>query len=97
MSGAPWLTASLLLKKKRIILMEDEKKERIDTLATKIYELVNDRYSVPEIAEKLLGKGDHSKVGSKQFFEVCDAVDKLISEGLVYFRDSDGVLLDLQR
>ncbi len=77
--------------------MGNDKKERIDELANKIYELVNDRYAVPEIAEKILGKGEHSKVGSKQFFEVCDAVDKLIDEGLVYFRDSDGVLLDLQR
>ena len=77
--------------------MGNDKKERIDELANKIYELVNDRYAVPEIAEKILGKGEHSKVGSKQFFEVCDAVDKLTDEGLVYFRDSDGVLLDLQR
>ena len=76
--------------------MENDKKERIEELATKVYSLVNDRYSVPEIAEIILGKGDHSKVGGKQFFEVCDAVDKLITEGLVYFRD-DGVLLDLQR
>lgn len=77
--------------------MKDNKKERIDELTTKVYQLVNDRYSVPDIAEKLLGEGDESKVGSKGFFEICDAVDKLIKEGLVYFRDSDGVLLDLQR
>jgi hypothetical protein len=77
--------------------MKDNKKERIDELTTKVYQLVNDRYSVPDIAEKLLGEGDKSKVGSKGFFEICDAVDKLIEEGLVYFRDSDGVLLDLQR
>ena len=77
--------------------MEDKRKERIDELSTKVYQLVNDRYSVPDIAEKLLGEGDQSKVGSQGFYEICDAVDKLIEEGLVYFRDSDGVLLDLQR
>ena len=63
--------------------MKNDKKERLDELATKVYKLVNDRYSVPEIATKILGEGDESKVGSKGFFEVCDAVDKLIDEGLV--------------
>ena len=77
--------------------MENDKKERIDELASKVYQLVNDRYTVPEIAIKILGEGDDSKVGGKGFFEICDAVDKLIEEGLVYFRDSDGTLLDLQR
>jgi hypothetical protein len=76
--------------------MKTNRKKRIDDLFTKVYQLVNDRYTVPEIATKILGEGDHSKIGSKGFFEVCDAVDKLIDEGLIYFRD-DGVLLDLQR
>ena len=76
--------------------MENNKKERIDELATKVYKLVNDRYTVPEIATQILGENDDSKVGGKGFYQVCDAVDKLIEEGLVYFRD-DGVLLDLQR
>ena len=71
--------------------------DELSELATKVYQLVNDRYTVPEIAVKILGEDDNSKVGGKGFFEVCDAVDKLIDEGLVYFRDSDGVLLDLQR
>jgi len=70
--------------------------DNLDELPTKVYKLVNGIRNVPEIAVKILGEGDHSKVGGKGFFEVCDAVDKLISEGLVYFRD-DGVLLDLMR
>ena len=76
--------------------MEDDKKERISDLSTKVYQLVNDRYTVPEIATKILGEGNDSKIGEKGFLEVCSAVDILIDEGLVYFRD-DGVLLDLQR
>ena len=76
--------------------MEKDKKEK-DDLATQVYQLVNDRYTVPDIAIKILGESDDSKVGGKGFYKVCDAVDKLIEEGLVYFRDSDGVLLDLQR
>ena len=78
-------------------MSEDKKENSVDELATKVYQLVNDRYSVPEISAMILGEGDHSKVGGKGFYQVCDAVDKLIAEGLVYFRDSDGVLLDLQR
>ena len=30
---------------------------------------------------------ESAKVGTKKFYEVCDAVDKLIDEGLVYFKD----------
>ena len=74
--------------------MEKDKKVK-DDLETQVYQLVNDRYSVPEISEKLLGES--GKLGTAGFYRVCDAVDKLIEEGLVYFRDSDGVLLDLQR
>ena len=69
----------------------------VDDLATRVYALVNDRYSVPEISVKLLGENADSKIGGKGFFKICEAVDKLIEEGSVYFRDCDGVLLDLQR
>ncbi len=75
--------------------MSEEKRKRIDELATKVYQLVNDRYTVPDISIMILGESDDSRVGGKGFFEICDAVDKLINEGNVYFRDSDGVLLDL--
>ena len=74
--------------------MEKDKNEK-DDLATKVYEYVNDLRDVPEIAIKIMG--EDAKVGTEKFYRVCDAVDKLIDEGLVYFRDSDGVLLDLQR
>ena len=74
--------------------MEKVTKEK-DDLPTKVYALVNGIRDVPEIAVKLLG--EDAKVGTEKFYHVCDAVDKLIEEGLVYFRDSDGVLLDLQR
>ena len=74
--------------------MEEQKKEDED-LATKVYELVNGIRDVPEIAIRLLG--EDAKVGTEKFYRVCDAVDKLVNEGLVYFRDADGVLLDLQR
>ena len=73
--------------------MEKDKKEK-DDLATKVYEYVNGIRNVPEIAVKILG--EDAKVGTEKFYLVCDAVDKLIDEGLVYFTD-DGVLLDLQR
>jgi len=69
------------------------KKEKKD-LETQVYQLVNGIRDVPEIATRLLG--EDAKVGTEKFYKVCDAVDKLIDEGLVYFRD-DGVLLDLLR
>ena len=72
-------------------MKKKEKKE----LVTKVYQHVNGIRSVPEIAVKVLG--EDAKMGTKKFYLVCDAVDTLIKEGLVYFRDSDGVLLDLQR
>ena len=71
------------------------KKKEKEELATKVYQLVNGIKDVPEIAIKIFG--EDAKVGTPDFYKVCDAVDKLIEEGLVYFRDSDGVLLDLQR
>ena len=74
--------------------MENDKKENND-LATQVYALVNGIRDVPEIAVRVLGPD--AKVGTKKFYDVCEAVDELINEGLVYFRDSDGVLLDLQR
>ena len=70
-------------------------KEEKEELTTKVYQLVNGIKDVPEIAIKIFG--EDAKVGTPNFYKVCDAVDKLIEEGLVYFRDSDGVLLDLQR
>jgi hypothetical protein len=70
------------------------KKENKD-LETQVYQLVNGIRDVPKIAIKIFG--EDAKVGTKDFFKVCDAVDKLTDEGLVYFRSSDGVLLDLQR
>ena len=73
--------------------MEKDKKEK-DSLATQVYGLVNGIRDVPEIAVRILG--EDAKVGTKKFYLVCDAVDKLIDEGLVYFKDS-GVLVDLQR
>lgn len=69
-------------------------KEKKD-LASQVYQLVNGIRDVPKIAIKLFG--EDAKVGTEDFFKVCDAVDKLTDEGLVYFRSSDGVLLDLQR
>lgn len=69
------------------------KKEK-EELSTKVYELVNGIRDVPEIAIRILG--EDAKVGTDKFYQVCDAVDKLIEEGLVYFTDN-GVLLDLQR
>ena len=69
-------------------------KEEKDDLATKVYEYVNGIRDVPEIAVKILG--EDAKVGTEKFYRICDAVDQLIDEGLVYFTDS-GVLLDLQR
>lgn len=74
--------------------MSKDKKEEIEELASQVYQFVNDRYTVPEIAEKIYPES--GKLGQPDFFKVCDAVDKLIAEGLVYFTD-DGVLLDLQR
>jgi hypothetical protein len=73
--------------------MERDKKEK-DDLPTQVYALVNGIRDVPEIAKRLLGKD--ASIGTDKFYKVCDAVDKLIDEGLVYFKD-DGVLLDLQR
>ena len=70
------------------------KKEENDDLPTQVYALVNGIRDVPEIAKKLLG--EDAKIGTEKFYQVCDAVDKLIEEGLVYFKD-DGTLLDLQR
>ena len=70
-------------------------KEEKEELVTKVYQHVNGIRDVPEIAIKVLG--EDAKVGTDKFYHVCDAVDTLIEEGLVYFRDSDGVLLDLQR
>jgi len=75
--------------------MSKDKKEEIEELASQVYQFVNDRYTVPEIAEKIFPES--GKLGQPDFFKVCDAVDKLVEEGSVYFRDSDGVLLDLQR
>ena len=69
-------------------------KEEKEDLATKVYEYVNGIRDVPEIAVKILG--EDAKIGTEKFYRVCDAVDKLIDEGLVYFTDN-GVLLDLQR
>lgn len=75
--------------------MNEDKKEENEDLASQVYQFVNDRYTVPEISEKIFPNS--GKLGQPDFFKICDAVDKLIEEGLVYFRDSDGVLLDLQR
>jgi hypothetical protein len=71
------------------------KKKEKEELATKVYQLVNGIRDVPEIARRIFG--EDAKVGTDDFFKVCDAVDKLTEEGSVYFRSSDGVLLDLQR
>jgi hypothetical protein len=65
-----------------------------DDLPTQVYALVNGIRDVPEIAKRLLG--EDALVGTEKFYKVCDAVDKLIEEGLVYFKDN-GVLIDLQR
>ncbi len=73
--------------------MNKEEKEN-DDLPTQVYALVNGIRDVPDIAKRILG--EDAKIGTKKFYRVCDAVDKLIDEGLVYFKD-DGVLLDLQR
>ena len=70
------------------------KKKEKEELATKVYQLVNGIRDVPEIAVRILG--EDAKVGTDKFYHICDAVDKLIDEGLVYFKD-DGVLIDLQR
>lgn len=73
--------------------MEKDTKEN-DDLPTQVYALVNGIRDVPEIAIRLLG--EDAKVGTEKFYKVCDAVDKLIDEGLVYFKDN-GVLIDLGR
>ena len=73
--------------------MEKDTKEK-DDLPTQVYALVNGIRDVPDIAIRILG--EDAKVGTKKFYEVCDAVDKLIEEGLVYFKDN-GVLIDLGR
>ena len=73
--------------------MKNNKKEKED-LETQVYALVNGIRTVPEIATRLLG--DDAKIGTEKFYKICDAVDKLIEEGLVYFKD-DGILIDLQR
>ena len=73
--------------------MEKDKKEKVD-LESEVYRLVNGIRDVPEIAIKILG--ENAKVGTADFYRICDAVDNLIEEGLVYFKD-DGVLIDLQR
>tara|TARA_B100000674_G_scaffold153825_1_gene122666 strand:+ start:864 stop:1073 length:210 start_codon:yes stop_codon:yes gene_type:complete len=66
-----------------------------EDLKTKVYQLVNGIRDVPEIARRIFG--EDAKVGTDHFYKVCDVVDELTDEGLVYFRSSDGVLLDLQR
>jgi len=71
------------------------KKKEKEELKTKVYQLVNGIRDVPKIAIKIFG--EDTKVGTKDFYKVCDVVDMLVDEGLVYFRGSDGVLLDLQR
>ena len=70
--------------------MSEEKED----LETQVYQLVNGIRDVPEIAIRILG--EDAKIGTKKFYLICDAVDNLIEEGLVYFKD-DGVLVDLQR
>lgn len=74
--------------------MKEDKKEKTD-LESQVYQLVNGIRDVPAISLRIFG--EDAKVGTPDFFKVCDAVDKLIEEGMVYFRSSDGVLLDLQR
>tara|TARA_B100000282_G_scaffold80428_1_gene55865 strand:- start:113 stop:313 length:201 start_codon:yes stop_codon:yes gene_type:complete len=66
----------------------------MEELESKVYQHVNGIRDVPEIAIRIFG--EDAKIGTSKFYLVCDAVDKLIAEGLVFFRD-DGVLLDLQR
>ena len=75
-------------------MKKKEEKEQKE-LVTEVYQLVNGIRDVPEIAKRIFG--EKAKVGTPEFYKVCDAVDKLTDEGLVYFRSSDGVLLDLQR
>jgi len=69
----------------------------LSELAEKVYQHVNDRYSLPEICQKIFGEEHNELTKTREFYLVCDAVDSLIDEGLVYFRCSDGVLLDLMR
>ena len=88
MTGTPWLLPHLYFS----LSGEEMNKEE---LATKVYQHVNGIRTVPDIAIKVLG--ENAKLGTPDFYKVCDVVDELIKEGLVYFRDSDGVLLDLQR
>jgi len=71
------------------------KKKEKEELETKVYQLVNGIRDVPEIARRIFG--EDAKVGTPDFYKVCDIVDILTDKGLVYFRSSDGVLLDLQR
>ena len=67
-----------------------------EELTKKVYRLVNGIRDVPEISERIMGEGHNDKTKTNKFYEVCDAVDKLIDEGLVYMNDN-GVLLDLMR
>jgi len=75
--------------------MSENTNEEQEELLSQVYQLVNDTRDVPEIAKRIFGES--TEIGSPDFFKVCDAVDKLIDKGWVYFRSSDGVLLDLQR
>ena len=91
MTGTPWLLPHLYFSLSGGTMNKEEKED----LTTKVYQCVNGIRTVPDIAVKVLG--ENAKLGTPDFYKVCDAVDELIKEGLVYFRDSDGVLLDLQR
>ena len=71
------------------------KKKEKEELEEKVYQHVNGIRDVPEIARRIFG--EDAKIGTEDFFKVCDAVDELTKKGWVYFRSSDGVLLDLQR
>jgi len=66
-----------------------------EELVTKVYQLVNGIRDVPEISRRIFG--EDAKIGTDDFFAVRVAVDNLLDKAYVYFRDSDGVLLDLQR
>jgi hypothetical protein len=93
MTGTPWLLPHHYFKKEKDRSMKSSKKEKAD-LESQVYQLVNGIRDVPAIAIRIFG--EDAKVGTTKFYRVCDAVDKLIEEGLVYFKDS-GVLIDLQR
>jgi hypothetical protein len=109
--GTPWLAASPSFSNRKIIRVilkikrynnnvktkgEVMSRKELSELAVQVYKFANKIRTVPEISERIMGKDHNDKTKTAEFFKVCNAVDELIEEGLVYMNDA-GVLLDLMR